>query len=112
MPAVLTTTSTVGCGHDPGRVATASAAKLRVAGAAVLRVDSIAGKAVSGCPTPSSNSTKPCTAAVGVTGGIATKLTAAGAPVVLATITGTTDGVATPPGLLKASGVQTKLTAR
>jgi hypothetical protein len=109
MPAVLTTASTVGCGHDPGRVATASQAKLTVSGAAVLVVSSIAGKGVSGCGTVPSNSTKQCTSVMTVADGLASKLTAANAPVMLATVVGTTDG--NPTGTLNSSGVQAKLTA-
>jgi hypothetical protein len=43
-----------------------------------------------------------------VISGLAQKLTAGGAPVALATVVGLTDGV--PPGALKTSNVQSKLT--
>lgn len=108
MPAVLTTASTVGCGHDPGQVSTSSAAKLTVSGAAVLLQDSIAGKSVSGCGTTPSSSTSQCVTVSSVISGLAQKLTAGGAPVALATVVGLTDGV--PPGALKTSNVQSKLT--
>ena len=109
MPSVLTTASTVGCGHDPGQVATSSSAKLTVAGAPVLVQTSIVGRTVSACSTTPSNTTKKCTTVTSVAAGLAQKLTAGGAPVALATVQGLTDGV--PPGPLNASGVQTKLTA-
>lgn len=110
MPAVLTSASTVGCGHDPGRVGTSSAAKLSVGSARVLLSDSIATKAVSVCSTPVSDKTQPCATVLTVASGTAAKLTAGGAPVVLATLAGTTDGK--PPGTLNSSGTQTKLTAK
>ena len=110
MPAVLTTGSTVGCGHDPGRVTTSSSAKLTVKGEPVLLETSIVGKSVSGCSTAQSSSTSPCKSVVSLASGRATKLTAGGRPVVLSTLAGATDGV--PAGPLKASGVQTKLTAK
>jgi hypothetical protein len=109
MPAVLTTASTVGCGHDPGSVATSSSAKLTVAGAPALVAASIVGKTVSGCSTPQTGSNKLCTSVTGVTSGLAGKLTAGGAPVVLSTLVGATDGA--PPGTLNAKLVQSKLTA-
>jgi hypothetical protein len=109
MASVLTMESTVGCGHDPGKVATASTAMLTVAGSPVLLSDSIAGKTVSGCKTQQSSSTKPCTTVTAVTDGEATKLTVGGAPVMLSTLVGGTDG--NPVGALNASNVQSKLTA-
>jgi hypothetical protein len=110
MPAVLTTGSTVGCGHSPGKVSTSSTAKLRVGTDAVLIETSIKGKSVSSCSTQTTDKTSPCKTVSSVASGLATKLTAGGKPVALATIVGVTDGV--PPGSLSATAAQTKLTAK
>lgn len=107
MAYVLSTDSTVSCGHSPGEVATSSQAKLTVNGAAVLLADSISGKSVSGCPQSSSN-TSPCLhGGAPLPSSLATKLTAGGAPVVLDALSGPTDG--SPPGTMSASNVQQKL---
>lgn len=47
--------STVTCGHGPGDVATAGAAKLQVSGSSVLLEASVVGKTVSGCSTVAGN---------------------------------------------------------
>jgi hypothetical protein len=110
MPGVLTTASPVLCGHGPGQVETASTAKLRVAGSPVLVLDSVLGKPV----PPGCTADTPCSSVLTVVTGTAVKLTTAGAPVVLDTLTGTTNGAVsgtTPQPLLSATAEQTKLTA-
>ena len=122
MPNVLTTSSTVGCGHLPpppgsGVVQVQSTAKLRVAGAPVLLVDSIANKPVTTgtCGIVVSQTNVKCTKVAAVTAGAATKLTVGKNPVVLdTTLKGSTDGTlagVTPQLLLAAVANQTKLTS-
>ncbi len=115
MSKVITTASTVRCGalsggQHGGTVATTSDARLTVGGAAVVAADGVAGKSVSGCQTPSTNSSQPCKNVLVVSGGLASKLTVGGRPVVLADVAGSSDGV--PPGTLAADAAQDKLTAR
>lgn len=113
MPNVLTTTSRVLCGPDTGnhggRVATASAAKLTVAGNPVLLRSGIGPSLSAPCKTPASSPSKPCTAVTSIVAGGAVKLTAGGSAVMLDTLAGTTDG--NPIGTLPAAAEQTKLTA-
>lgn len=117
MPNVLTDSSTVTCGHS-GKVTTSGNGKLTVNGNPVLLKSGVAGKAVSHCATapasePSGPIAKPCTTVSSVTAGEATKLTIAGNPVLIDTLTGQTDGMVakkTPQDLLSATANQTKLT--
>jgi hypothetical protein len=122
VPNVLTTTSTVGCGHLPpppgsGVVQVQSTAKLRVAGAPVLLLGSIANKPLVPltCGIVVSQTNVKCTKVAAVTAGTATKLTVGGQPVVLdTTLKGSTDGTlggVTPQLLLAAVANQTKLTS-
>jgi len=115
---VLTTNSQVLCDaaidsdtpadrRHGGQVATTSSAKLKVNGAPVLTASGI-GPAVSGCKTPSSSPLKRCIS-VSILSGSATKLKTAGSPVMLDSLSGTTDG--SPPGKVPASAKQDKLTA-
>lgn len=111
MPFVLTLKpgSTVSCGHAPGDVQTAGVAKLQVNGVSVLLERSVVGKTVSGCSTPATSSSTPCSSVLSVTQGTSTKLQVGGLPVLLQTLKGTTAG--TPPGSLAATATQTKLTS-
>lgn len=112
MPAVLTMSSTVTCGHATGQVTATSEAKLKVLGAAVLLESSVAGKPVAGCGTPVSQGNKPCTSVVSVVNAPPPKLKVNGLPVLTASITGTTDGqvaTVTPQLLLAATANQSKL---
>jgi hypothetical protein len=114
MPNVLTTQSRVLCGPDTGtnhggRVATASAAKLTVAGNRVLLRSGIGPGLSTPCKTPASSPPKPCTKVNAIISGDAVKLTAGGSAVMLDSLSGTTDG--NPIGTLPATAEQTKLTA-
>jgi hypothetical protein len=119
MAGVLTTASTVKCGHGSGKVQTSSSAKLSVEGNAILLKTGIVNKSVSGCGTvakadSSGPTDKPCTSVAAVTGGEATKLKADGKPVMLDTLAGSTDGMVsktTPQTKLKATVGQSRLTA-
>jgi hypothetical protein len=112
---VLTTASSVDCGHG-GTVSTTGEPKLRVAGAPVLLAAGINGKSVAPSCTLVDNaetSTLKCRLVTSVTGGAATKLRVSGAPVMLDTLAGGTDGKAsgTPAQLLRATAGQTKMEA-
>ena len=119
MSGVLTTASNVTCGHQ-GTVSTSSSTKLKVSGAAVLLQAGVAGKSVGTCSTPpaadasGTPTAQPCQTVASVGAGAATKLQAGGTPVMVDTLTGTTDGMVgkvTPQTLLSASAGQSKLTA-
>jgi hypothetical protein len=120
MSNVLTTSSTVSCGHPPGAASTVSAAKLAVAGSPVLLATSIMGKGVSSCFTQlASDNTgpiaKPCAAVIEVSAGSSTKLTCGGQPVMLDDrLAGSTDGMVgkvTPQTKLAGQANQSKLSS-
>lgn len=120
---VLTTSSTILCDAlatslHGGTVTTKSTAKLSVNGSRVLPnviQPSVGGTtglgSISGCiNAPPPPSKKVCANVVTVLPtSAATKLTAGGVPVLLATLKGTTDGV--PPGTLSATAGQARLKA-
>jgi len=114
MAEVLTSGSSVGCTHPGGKISLSSQAKLKVKGNAVLLEDDVKGKSISDCPIPKDESkgTAPDTKVLALTTGKASKLKVGGKPVLLSTLTGTTNGLPTAPGAqLKVSADQTKLTA-
>lgn len=106
MANVLTSASSITCGHQ-GRVSTTSAAKLTIDGNPVLI--GVGSTVSAACTLQNSNSSKKCTTATPV-GGKAAKLCVGGSPVMLDTVTGTTDGYP-PPGVITVDAGQTKLTA-
>ena len=115
MPAVVTMNSRVTCGHQ-GTVAITGAPKLTVGGSQVVVATGIAtGTAIAGCVTPTSPGNVPCTAVTSVISppSLATKLLVGGQPVVLAALTGATNGIVggTPQVLLGATVTQTLLSA-
>jgi hypothetical protein len=97
MPKVLTEGSTLTCLHQGTVQLTASQSVLKVGGKPVLVQGDLEGKAISGCKTPTSQSSKPCLTVVAMALGAATTLKAGGKPVLLDTATGTTDGVTPAP---------------
>ena len=124
MPAVLTAAATVDCGHGgPVTIKSDPKNKLTVSGATVLTATALQGQPVNtaecsititGPPPPGTPISTRCKTCVSITSVNATKLTVHGTPVLLAPLTGTTDGMlsnVTPLSLLKATGVQTKLSA-
>lgn len=118
MAAVLTQNSNVSCGHGGSVVATGTP-KLTINGSPVLLRTGIAGRAVSVCTTPPASdaggpTAKACLTVTAVDSGEASKLTVGGSGVMLATLTGKTDGMVaktTPQLLLSATAGQTKLVA-
>lgn len=122
---VLTTASTVTCGHVPeplppppppgtppppvpGLVATSSEEKLKVEGHPVLVRASLLLKDVSNCPNTASGS--PCLHITTVLSGESAKLKAGGKPVMLDVIGLQTDGLPPPP-VLRPKPNQSKLTS-
>jgi hypothetical protein len=114
MSSPLTVSSDVECNHK-GTVAITSTTKLTVGGNAVLISTGVVVQTINGCKTPTASNppTKPCMTVMSILPvSQATKLTAGGAPVILDTLAGTTDGICVPPPakLIAAAG-QNKLTA-
>lgn len=116
MPFVLTASSTVLCGvltpvpTHGGTVTVMPSPKLLVQGSGVLVETSLTGVATGTCTNvPPPQTKKPCTGVTAIITGRSLKLTVGGSPVLLDTLTGTTDGV--PPGTLAVTANQTKLTA-
>lgn len=101
----LTTTSTVGCGHE-GKAAAIGAPRLTIDDAPVLLEAGIVGAAVSGCTTvEKSDASGPtdlsCKVVLTVTAGKARKLFVDGAPVMLAeTLAGATGNTPVLPALV------------
>lgn len=117
MANVLTTASTILCGHG-GTVAVSGSAKLTVGKKPVLLRSGIEGKGVSGCATQTNSQagTVQCAKVMSVTGGEATKITVGKQRVMLdAGLAGTTVGdppiASNPPALFSAQAGQQKLTA-
>lgn len=116
MANVVTTASTVSCGHPTprtgGTVALSSSAKLKVGDDPV--VTAITAATVSGCGTVTNAQTGDvqCTTAT-ATAGFAAKLTVGGQPVLLDTLSGTTTGTvgSVPQMKLASQGPPTKLQA-
>jgi hypothetical protein len=111
-PKVLTTDSRVTCGHTPaGAVVLKGSAKLRVSGSSVLVTAGVGPAIGKGCVVAKQGD-KPCTTVTAVTAEKSTKLCADGVPVVVDTLTGTTDGtINAVVGALTVSKVQSKLVA-
>jgi hypothetical protein len=113
MSAVLTTASVVQCSHKAAVTLKASQSKLKAAGNPVLVLSDLVGATVVLCPnlpTPATPALKPCTSALSVAAGQATKLTVDNQPVLLESATGPTDS--NPPGTWSVTSAgQTVLTA-
>jgi hypothetical protein len=97
MPKVLTVGSTLVCAHQGTVTLVQSQSLLKVAGNAVLVQGDVDGKTISGCATPVSMTSKPCTTVVSMMLGTATKLKVGGKAVLLETAMGMTDGVTPAP---------------
>jgi hypothetical protein len=115
MAGVLTEESTVGCGHDPGKVATAGEARLTVNGHPVLTKQSVEGKAVTGCGIVldgTANNVK-CLTVTSVDKTEATRLRIGGKAVLVDLLGGVTSGTkgGNPTKDLTATVGQTRLTA-
>lgn len=93
MPRILTTGSTLACPHGGSVQLTGGRSTLTVEGKPVLAKVDVVGKAISGCSTPASSSTKPCTTVTSVVAGESTALSAGGMAVLTASALGLTDGI-------------------
>ncbi|WP_069773736.1 hypothetical protein [Streptomyces sp. LUP30] len=126
MSKVLTTESTVTCGHTrapqppppppalppplgPGLVTLRSTQKLHVEGVSVLVTADVVGATITGCPNVESPQ-KPCTVVTSATGE-SVKLRTGGAPVLLDRLTITADGTVPVPLGLEPTAGQSKLTS-
>jgi hypothetical protein len=109
MAKVLTAAASITCAHQGKVQFTVSQQTFTAGGQPVLVSGDIEGKPIAGC-TQTSASTKPCTTALALVAGMATKLKAGNKPVLLDTATGPTDG--SPPGVWSVqSAGQSKLDA-
>lgn len=93
MATVLTTGSQLSCSHGGSVTLSGGRSVLTVAGNPVLARADVVGKTVSGCATPATSSTKPCTTVTSLLLGEAMTLTAAGQAVLTTDARGLTDGV-------------------
>ncbi len=111
MPKVLNKGSAITCLHQGTVQLTAGQTLLKVDGQAVLLQGDLEGATISGCTTPASPASKPCTTVVSMSVGAATKLKVGGKAVLLDTAAGTTDGVTPVPTnfWIVQSAKQTKL---
>ena len=108
--AVLTTDSTVTCGHSPfGKVTLTGTAKLQIGGLPVLVAAGVGPGIGPGCLKVKQDDI-PCASVTKLTGGLSKKLCAGSGPVVLASLAGTTNGViSTVTGALTVTKAQSKL---
>jgi hypothetical protein len=98
MPTIVTTNAVIMCPHGGRAVLTPRQATTVVQGAPALCEPDLAGAPIVGCAQPPTPSTKPCTMVVStLPGSTSLRITAAGRPVYLDTLTALTDGV--PPGI-------------
>ena len=111
MPPIVTTGATITCIHGGHVTLAPRQTTVTIAGNPVLREGDLSGALIAGCAQPPSPGTKPCTAVIStLPGSASTRVMAAGVPVLLATLTGITDGVP-PGGLLVISPGQTTVQA-
>jgi hypothetical protein len=93
MATVLTTGSQLACSHGGSVTLSGGRAALTVNGKPVLARLDVVGRTVSGCPTPATSSSKPCTTVASLLAGESTRLTAGGQAVLTTDARGLTDGV-------------------
>src|SRR4029077_16637612 len=96
---MVTTGATILCIHGGQVTLVPRQTTVTISGNPVLREGDLAGAPIIGCAQPPRPGTKPCTMVVStLPGSASTRVTAAGLPVLLATLSGITDGV--PPGTI------------
>jgi hypothetical protein len=110
MTAVLVAPSTVACPHTPGTVMPATSSRLTVGKQPVL-LAGLTGKDVAGCTIQVTQTTKTCLKVTSVSTGEKSKLTVNGHSVLLADVTGVTDGVSPAGNAVTATANQTRLRA-
>jgi hypothetical protein len=99
MPPVVTTNATIMCVHGGQVTLLPHQVQVQARGGNVLCEGDLSGAPIIGCAQPPSPSTKPCTTVIStLPGSSAPTVTVGGRPVLLATLSGMTDGV--PPGTI------------
>ena len=99
MPPVVTSNATILCAHGGRVTLMPKQTQVVIQGGPVLCEGDLIGSPIIGCLQVPSPSTKPCTTVVStLPGSSSLKVTAAGRPVYVATLSGLTDGV--PPGTI------------
>ena len=99
VPPIVTSNATILCVHGGRVMVTPRQMKVLIQGGSVLCEGDLSGVPIVGCAQPPTPATKPCTMVVSTLPGSASlKVTAAGRPVLLSTLSGITDGV--PPGTI------------
>lgn len=99
MPPIVTTNATIICIHGGQVTLIPKQMQVQIQGGSVLCEGDLSGAPIIGCAQPPSPGTKPCTMVVStLPGSSAPTVTVLGRPVLLATLSGMTDGV--PPGTI------------
>ena len=99
MPPIVTSNATILCAHGGQVTIVPRQVQVEIQGGMVLREGDLSGAPIVGCAQPPSPGTKPCTLVVStLPGSSSPKVTVGGLPVLLATLSGMTDGV--PPGVI------------
>jgi hypothetical protein len=99
VPPVVTSSAVITCIHGGQVTLLPRQTQVVIQGSPVLCEPDLVGAPIVGCAQPPTPSTKPCTLVVStVPGSTSLKLTVAGRPAYVATLSGITDGV--PPGAL------------
>ena len=102
MPQIVTANAVIACPHQGQVELIPGQEKVVIEGGPILCEPDLIGAAILGCTQPASPSSKPCTQVVSIMpGSTSAKVTAAGRPVYLSTLSGMTDGV--PPGIVSVS---------
>jgi hypothetical protein len=99
MPPIVTTNATIMCSHGGQVTLIPKQAQVTIQGGSVLCEGDLSGAPIIGCLQPPTPATKPCTMVIStLPGSSAPTVLALGRPVLLATLSGMTDGV--PPGTI------------
>src|SRR5688572_24235332 len=99
MPPIVTSNATILCAHGGRVTIVPKQFQVQIAGGSVLCDGDLSGAPIIGCLQPPTPSTKPCTAVISTLPGSSNpRVSVLGRPVLLATLSGMTDGV--PPGVI------------
>jgi hypothetical protein len=99
VPPVVTTNATIMCIHGGRVMLVPKQTSVQVQGGMVLCEGDLVGAPIVGCAQPPTIASKPCTLVVStLPGGSSPRVTVAGRPAHIATLSGITDGV--PPGAI------------
>ena len=110
MPTIVNSNASIICAHGGRVTITPRQGSVLVQGAPALCEPDLVGAPIVGCAQPPTPSTKPCTTVVStLPGSSSPRITAAGRPVYVDTLSGITDGV--PPGVVTVVVSGTTVTA-